>query len=111
MLETRMPGGLTALFPINRYHQQVVTAIGLCFGTVPMMPEFPINRCHQQVVTQLIGLRLMGFALQGFPINRCHQQVVTAAPESAGAASDPKAVCVPPYLGGTWGGRQACGKR
>jgi hypothetical protein len=46
-----------------------------------------------------------------FPINRCHQRVVTAAPERACAASDPKAVCAPPYLGGAWAGSQACGKR
>ena len=52
-----------------------------------------------------------GHAGTGFPINRCHQRVVTAAPERACAASDPRAVCAPPYLGGAWAGRQACGKR
>ncbi len=41
-------------------------------------------------------------AIGVFPINRCHQRVVTAAPGRACAASDPKTVCVPPYLSEGW---------
>lgn len=43
------------------------------------------------------------------PLNTYHQRVVTAAPERAGAASDPKVVCAPPF-GDAWVTRPACGK-
>jgi hypothetical protein len=43
------------------------------------------------------------------PLNADHQRVVKAAPERAGAASDPKVVCAPPF-GDDWVTRPACGK-
>ncbi len=72
---------------------------------------FPINRWHQQVVTKNWLLTLEDTYANAFPINRCHQQVVTVPPERVCAASDLKAVCAPPYLGRLCGCRQACGKR
>ena len=37
-------------FPINRYHQRVVTSQGYVIIN-GIDQEFPINRCHQRVVT------------------------------------------------------------
>ena len=101
---TTVLSGLGALgvgvFPINRCHQRVVTSVKPSMEVKEVRPRFPINRCHQRVVSHISRHSTMLWDMVWeFPINRCHQRVVTAAPERACAASDPRTVCAPTYLG------------